>query len=347
MINSPSSAQAQNQPPDPASKFNGNADSERRMLAPYLVTVLLFAVVGLIFGWLWGAAVAAVLGSLYTFIAWASAGSYLYDLHEGELLDVSRAPETYKFSEEMAESLGIDPPTIYRMNVDQPQICVSAIGTGSRARGRIGISKGFFEHIHSDQLQVLLAVSMARIATGEATLISKASALACFPLQFAQSRSVNFSIGPIVADPECGLNFLGKFFLIVFTPLSRIVLALAQVRVSVLRCDLASTRIGHRSFEPIRVEAALRWLQKQQPPALTDPMVDFNPAEASAYLVSPFETDFDPETRAATVQPPLWKRCRFLVSSAAPSLAERIAALESAGAKSSTITSSRADKPSS
>ena len=305
------------------------------MVAPYLVTVLLFALVGLICGWLWGAVIAAVIGSLYTVIAWVAAGSYLYDLHEGELLDVSRAPETYKFSEEMAESLGIEPPTIYRMDVEQPQICVSAIGKGSRVRGRIGISKGFFEHIHSDQLQVLLAISMARIATGEATLISKATALACFPLQFAQSRSVNFSIGPIQADPQCGLNFLGKFFIILFTPLSRAVLALAQVSRSVQRCDLASTRIGHRSFEPIRVEAALRWLQKQQPPALHDPMMDFNPAEASAFLVSPFETDFDPETRtAAEAQtPPLWKRCRFMVSSAAPSLAARITGLETIGSK--------------
>ena len=335
MINSPSSTTNQSQTTPPDSRFTGSASAEQRMIAPYMETVLLFAGIGLIVGWIWGAVIAALIGSLYTVIAWGSAGSYLYDLHEGELLDVSRAPETYKFSEEMAESLGIEPPTIYRMDVDQPQICVSAVGKGSRVQGRIGISKGFFEHIHSDQLQVLLAISMARIATGEATLISKATALACFPLQFAQSRSVNFSIGPIVADPQCGLNFLGKFFLILFTPLSRAVLATAQVSFSVLRCDLAATRIGHRSFEPIRVEAALRWLQKQQPPALHDPMVDFNPAEASAFLVSPFETDFDPETRAAAeAQLPLWKRCRFIVSSAAPSLATRIASLEAAGTNS-------------
>lgn len=329
--------QSESPPPLPASRFTGSASDEQRMIAPYLVTVLLFAVVGLIFGWLWGAVIAAVLGSLFTVIAWGAAGSYLYDLHEGELLDVSRAPETYKFSEEMAQSLGIEPPTIYRMDVEQPQICVSATGKGHRVRGRIGISKGFFEHIHSDQLQVLLAVSIARIATGEATLISKATALACFPLQFAQSRSVNFSLGPVVVDPQCGLNFLGKFFLILFTPFSRAVLMLAQVSPSVHRCDSAATRIGQRSFEPIRVEAALRWLQKQQPPALHDPMVDFNPAEASAFLVSPFETDFDPETRAAVEAqpPPLWKRCRFMVSSAAPSLAARIAALETAGSQSS------------
>jgi Zn-dependent protease with chaperone function len=294
----------------------------QRLLAPRAAAVCAATVVGFLISPHAGAWIGFAIGVVYVIAAGIAAGHYALDLHNAEVLDSARAPETTAVTEEIATELGILPPDIYRIDVERPQMCVSAVGAGRHVHGRIGVSRALLQQADEVQLRQLLALAMARIWTGEATIMSAAAALAGLPLQFAQSKLLNGSPDWKMNDLECGLSPFGKFVLVVVAPFSRMILRLAGATGSVFRSDQAALRLGQRRFHANALENAIRWLHDQQSPVIHDPITVYNPAEVTLFLVSPFEVDFQGSVAGAEL--PLWKRARFLVTSVVPHMELRI-----------------------
>ena len=310
--------------PDGLVSLNSNTELIRvlRMVGPRVTAVAVAGVLGFLVDGRYGLAFGAIAGLAYILGAGIAAGHYAMDLHEARVLDTGRAPATNQLTESMAGDLGIEPPSVYRIEVERPQICVTAVGFGRQVQGKIGVSYELLQKADDEQLPQLIALAMARIWSGEATIMSSAATIAGFPLQLARSHLVNGSADWKIHDLECGMSPIGKFILIVSAPFSRQILRLAGAAVSVLRSDRAALRLRHGRFAAPDLENAIRWLHHQQSPVVRDPINEYNPAEVVLFLVSPFEVDF--EQPGATTELPLWRRARFLVTSVVPHLELRL-----------------------
>jgi heat shock protein HtpX len=302
-----------------------------RLIAPRIAAIAAPSLIGGLIGGETGLVLGVLIGLIYVACAGIASGHYALDLHKSEVLDRFNAPETYHVTEQIAVELGIEPPSLHSINVERAQMCVHAVGLGRHAQGRIGISRTLLQNADEVLLRHLIALAMARIWTGEATIMSAAVALAGLPLQLAQSSMMNGGPDSKLQDMECGLSPIGKCFLIVLAPISRMILSLAGASTSPMRADLAALRLGRLRFEPVELESAMRWLQDQQSPVVHDPMAEYNPAESAVYLVSPFEVDF--AGRVPIDNLPLWKRARFLVTSAVPDLESRISRIHERAAQ--------------
>lgn len=153
----------------------------------FLGTLAIWVVLGLIVGVLIRAVLVVttlglVGGIIYWFLANAASEKFVVDVHQGELLEMNQAPRLYETVQELSELAGIEPPFIYVLPTKIPNAFVVS------RRGRssiIGVTTGLTAELERDEVQAVMAIMVARIASGSALAWTIASALSGIPLQIA------------------------------------------------------------------------------------------------------------------------------------------------------------------
>lgn len=300
-------------------------DIVRRFLPIALWLVVLCLLGGLVAG-AFGMLVGLVLAVAWTLCSLAGADRYAVVAHGGRLLNRIEAPNLHDIVDALAGEAGIEPPSLYALPFSDPNVVVSA----SRRKGqaRIGVTNGLALHLERNEVRALLALAIARIAAGEASVISLSTTMAGLPQQFAMSSFVNFTAwGFLWIDPECGLTVIGKGVVVLAAPFSWLTNRICGIAGSCLDTDAAAARFLGEGREIAR---ALEKAAAAIPAPGFGSTTGYNPGTAPAFLVSPFEgtrgVSSDPATQPELIQP-LWQKARLWAARQTPPVAVRASAL--------------------
>ena len=145
-----------------------------------LFWALVGAVVGLLFwhplaGLIWG----LLLGGIYTVACSYAAPKFPGDVWDAKLLENINAPNLYEMLHALCDRTGQALPTLYYVPRPEPNAFVSAGRDGETA---IIVTSGLTKHLEKDEVQAVMALMMARLATGEVPAWTFAATLAGVPV---------------------------------------------------------------------------------------------------------------------------------------------------------------------
>jgi len=127
---------------------------------------------GLIFGLLFGIGY-VVFGS------WA-AEKFPLDVWDAKLLENVHAPKLYEMIQDLCERVGMEVPILYYSTRPEPNAYTLERREGDPV---IVVSNGLTRHLDKDEVQAVMALMIARLATGAMPAWTVASTLAGLPLQ--------------------------------------------------------------------------------------------------------------------------------------------------------------------
>ena len=153
------------------------------------VCVLFWALVGAVLGGLLrhplgGFVCGLLLGSVYAIACSWAAPKFPGDVWDAKLLENVNAPKLYEMLHTLSERTGIALPTLYFTPNLNPNAFVSAGRDGETA---IIVSSGLTRHLEKDEVQAVMALMMARLATEAMPAWTIAATLAGVPVSVGLS----------------------------------------------------------------------------------------------------------------------------------------------------------------
>ena len=218
---------------------------------PLVVTAcgLFWVLLGLLLGGLFrhtlgGAICGLLFGLVYvTLGTWASE-KFPLDVWGAKLLENASAPNTYEMLRELCPRMDMELPTLYSVPEARPNAFAVAGRDGNTA---IIVTNGLTRHLEKDEVQAVLALMMARLATGAMPTWTIAATLAGLPLH------LGFAV-----RGRRGLAWLGDGLLNVFAYPAAGLLRLAWSGGLVTSSDYHA---AHLSERPAALGAALTKLE--------------------------------------------------------------------------------------
>ena len=145
-----------------------------------LLWALVGSVLGLLFrhplaGLIWG----LLLGSVYVVACSYAAPKFPGDIWDAKLLENSSAPHLYEMLHALCDRTGQALPTLFFCPRPEPNALVSAGRDGETA---IIVTSGLTKHLEKDEVQAVMALMVARLATGEVPVWTLAATLAGVPV---------------------------------------------------------------------------------------------------------------------------------------------------------------------
>ncbi len=145
-----------------------------------LFWALLGAVLGAVFrhplgGFVWG----ILLGSAYAVACSWAAPKFPGDVWDATLLENINAPHLYEMLHTLCDRTGLGLPTLYFIPRPEPNAFVSA---GRDGETSITVTSGLTRHLEKDEVQAVLALMMARLATEQVPMWTVAATLAGVPI---------------------------------------------------------------------------------------------------------------------------------------------------------------------
>ena len=150
------------------------------VVACVLFWALLGAILGLLFrhplgGFVWG----LLLGIVYVVAcSWAS-DKYPGDVWDAKLLENINAPNLYEMLHALCDRTGQALPTLYYIPCLEPNALVTANRDGGTS---VIVTSGLTQSLEKDEVQAVLALMMARLATGRVPDWTVAATLAGVPV---------------------------------------------------------------------------------------------------------------------------------------------------------------------
>ncbi len=155
-----------------------------RLIIVVCVCVLFWALLGAGFGALFrhpvgGFVCGLILGSLYVVACSWAAPKFPGDVWGAKLLENVNAPNLYEMLHTLSNRTGLALPTLYFTPQLEPNVFVSAGRDGETA---ITVTSGLTRSLEKDEVQAVLALMMARLATGAIPNWTTAATLAGVPV---------------------------------------------------------------------------------------------------------------------------------------------------------------------
>ena len=131
-------------------------------------------------GFVWG----LLFGIVYAVAcSWAS-DKYPGDVWEAKLLENIHAPNLYEMLQALCDRTGLALPTLYYIPRPEPNAFVSASREGGTA---VIVTSGLTQQLEKDEVQAVMALMMARLATGVMPGWTGTATLAGVPISVGQS----------------------------------------------------------------------------------------------------------------------------------------------------------------
>lgn len=202
---------------------------------------LLGLFLGAIFRYPWlGLTTGLVFGIGYCLFGSWAAEKFPLDVWEARMLSQDQAPNAYEMLLELSEKTDTPLPTLYTCARPETNAFVVAGREGSRA---VVMSLGVTRNLERSEVQAVLSLLMARLATGAMPGWTVTATLAGLPLYLGASLQKK----PALAWLGVGINA-------VFAPLSRELLRLGCDPGVVLAADVHA---AHLAEEPSALPSAL------------------------------------------------------------------------------------------
>ena len=125
-----------------------------------------------------------LLGSVYAVACSWAAPKFPGDVADAKLLENIHAPKLYEMLHTLSDRTGLALPTLYYTPALEPNAFVSAGRDGETA---IIVSSGLTRSLEKDEVQAVLALMMARLATGAMPAWTTAATLAGVPVSVGLS----------------------------------------------------------------------------------------------------------------------------------------------------------------
>jgi Zn-dependent protease with chaperone function len=233
-----------------------------------------------------GAALGFAFGVIYVFSAIVGADRLVLDIYEGRLMTPAEEAEIPDMVEKYAAMAGIPEPSLYYIALDEPNIIAWASGDGTKGIARIGIPPRLGNVLTIHEQEALIALAIARIASGEAAVLAKGATLAGLGLQFVFWKLVNVRLGIFRWDPDTRLTPLGTILLALTAPLAWLSAKATLGEEAIEHIDADAARM----FGDQRVMAsAIYKLAAAGPEPGTGALRAYNPGLAPMFMVSPFD----------------------------------------------------------
>ena len=187
-----------------------------------------------------GAILGLLFGMVYVSLGMGASEKFPLDVWGAKLLENAWAPNTYEMLRELCPRMDMELPTLYSVPDARPNAFAVAGRDGNTA---IIVTNGLTRHLEKDEVQAVLALMMARLATGVMPTWTIASTLAGLPLH----------LGFAVRGCK-GLAWLGDGLLNVFAYPASGLLRLAWSEGLVTSSDYHA---AHLSERPAALESAL------------------------------------------------------------------------------------------
>lgn len=247
---------------------------------------------GLIFGLLFGIGY-VVFGS------WA-AEKFPLDVWDAQLLENVHAPKLYEMIHELSDRVGMEVPILYYSTRPEPNAYALERREGDPV---IVVTNGLTRHLDKDEVQAVMALMIARLATGAMPSWTVASTLAGLPLQLGLGLR------------RRGLDGLGNALLILFAYPAA---ALAHLGWDTKVVTAADHHAAHLAEVPGAFKDALVKIEAGQG---EDIAWAGNPTTAMLFAAPPLP-DAPPGA-------PLWRTVLSAFPSGSPDVAARVAGLPS------------------
>ena len=155
------------------------------VIACGLFWTLLGAVLGGLFRHPLGGAICGLLfGLVYVSLGSGASEKFPLDVWDAKLLDNAFAPNTYEMLRELCPRMDMELPTLYHVPEPRPNAFTVAGRDGNTA---IVVTNGLTRVLEKDEVQAVLALMMARLATGAIPAWTVGTTLAGLPLHLGQT----------------------------------------------------------------------------------------------------------------------------------------------------------------
>lgn len=253
------------------------------------------ALAGLILGLLFGIA--------YVAVGAAAAEKFPLDVWDAKLLESVHAPKLYEMLQALCERVDMEAPILYYSTRPEPNAFVVHRREGDAV---IVVTNGLTRHLDKDEVQAVMALMVARLATGAMSSWTVTSTLAGLPLQIGLGLR------------RRGQEGLGNALLPAFAPPAA---ALAWLGWDAKVVTAADHHAAHLAEQPGALKSALIKIEAGQE---EDMAWAGNPATAMLFAAPPLPV---PPAGA-----PLWRRALAAFPSRRPDVAARVARLSSSAA---------------
>ena len=261
---------------------------------------LFWAVLGAIIGAffrhaLGGFVCGLLLGIVYVVCCLWASDKYPGDVWEAKLLENIHAPNLYEILHALCDRTGLDLPTLYYIPRPEPNAFVTANREGGTS---VIVTSGLTQRLEKDEVQAVMALMMARLATNSMPGWTAAATLAGVPL----SAGLHW-------QRRNGLAWLGTALLTVFAFPAAALIRLIWDEKTITAADYHA---AHLTEQPGALKRALIKIET----GLTEEGAQAgNPATAFLFAVPPL---LPPQTGAA-----LWRRGLEAFPFRQPGAAER------------------------
>jgi len=278
-----------------------------RLRLPFVICVccLFWAALGALLGRVsHHALVGLILGLLsgigYVAVGAAAADKFPLDVWDAKLLESVHAPKLYEMIQALCERVDMEAPILYYSTRPEPNAFVVDRREGDAV---IVVTNGLTRHLDRDEVQAVMALMIARLATGVMGSWTVTSTLAGLPLQLGLSLR------------RGGKEALGQALLTVLAPAAA---ALAWLGWDARVVTAADHHAAHLAELPGALKAALAKIEAGQ---TEEGATAGNPATAMLFAVAPLPV---PPSGA-----PPWRRALAAFPSLHPDVAARAARLSS------------------
>lgn len=257
----------------------------RKFLAalPWLIAPM---VIGGIFGQGFGMLCGLVVGVIYVVFAAFGTVAIPSDVFKARLMELGEILDLPDMVDKYAERSGIGPPSLYIVELDEPNILVWASGDGRRGFTRIGVPRGICNVLTAEEIEACMALAIARVASGEAAVLAFGAALAGMALMPVFSRPVNTTFGFFRPDPDTRLTPIGGALLALLTPLSRLSLMAVMPEGALEWSDAYAARM---TKDPALLATVMFKIASAGPEPGTGACRKYNPGLLPMFLASPFD----------------------------------------------------------
>ncbi len=283
--------------------------SRLRLPLVFLVCCSFWAVLGLCLGGLFRHSVAGLVWGLIFGIAYVVFGSWAAekfpsDIWGAKLLENEWAPNLYDMLHELSAKMEVPLPTLYSVPSARPNAFVVAGRDGNTA---IIVTNGLTRSLEKHEVYAVVALMMARLATGVMPTWTIGATLAGLPLHLG-----------LTLRRRPGMEWLGTFFLAVFALPAAGLARLAWGEGTVTAADFHA---AHLSESPEALETALRKIETAwaavSREGVAEDRSEVNPATALLFAAPPLARA---DTGAAW-----WPRLQAQFPSTRPDAAARAA----------------------
>ncbi|MGI4791378.1 MAG: M48 family metalloprotease [Janthinobacterium lividum] len=233
-----------------------------------LFWAVLGALIGLIFRHPLGGFICGLLfGIAYIVSTSMAADKFPGDVWEAKLLENINAPNLYEMLHTLCDRTGLALPTLYYIPRPEPNAFVTA---GREGETSVIVTNGLTRSLEKDEVQAVLALMMARLATGTMPHWTVAATLAGVPLQAGLSL-----------QRREGLSWLGTAILTIFAYPGSVLTRLAWDEGTITAADYHAAHLTEQAG------ALKRALAKIEAGLTEEGAAAGNPATALLFAVPP------------------------------------------------------------